>query len=96
MSTTINARNLTTADETITLPTEIELREDGSAVALHADEGDYEYADLDQLISAYTLDAREVLREFDATPLRGGRDNVSGYNYQTYRVDGREVTVIVG
>lgn len=52
-------------DESITLPTEIHERSDGSCVACHADSGDVEYPHLPALCLAYKIYSDEVRAEFD-------------------------------
>ena len=52
--------DLQSADESISLPTEIQILRDGRAVACHADRGDETYADLAALCSDYRLDVDTV------------------------------------
>jgi len=51
---------LTSADPAITLPTEIQQHQDGTATACHADSGDVSYDDLESLCAAYQIDLRSI------------------------------------
>jgi hypothetical protein len=65
---TANGTDLTfirSRDGSITLPTEIHERADGSWVACHADSGDVEYPHLPALCEAYKIDRDDVRAEFD-------------------------------
>ncbi len=48
-------------DPTIALPTEIQIRADGTVVACHADNGDTEYTDLEALVEAYQIGSEDAL-----------------------------------
>lgn len=56
--------DLQSADDSISLPTEIQILRDGRAIACHADGGDLAYASLEALCSDYRLDV-DTIREQD-------------------------------
>ena len=56
--------NLVSEDDSILLPNEITLTEEG-ATAHHADQGDYEFESLEELCFEYGLDADLVKACFD-------------------------------
>ena len=55
-----HANTLRSADETITLPVEIHVYADGSAVACYEGHGDASYPDIDALCEAHRIDADDV------------------------------------
>lgn len=56
----IKSAGITSTDQTITLPDEIQISDTGEATACHAESGDQSYPSLADLCEAYGLDL-EVL-----------------------------------
>lgn len=52
--------DITSDDDTVSLPHEIQIADDGKAAACHADSGDQHFDDLDALCAAYRIDPAAV------------------------------------